>query len=126
MARHAVAGKEPAVPGPCGAGAHGERLRLAIQQRGMRKLSVVACSIGVTESAVSRWRSGGAMTLGNIANVCLALDISADWLVLGRGHMDMHLAGAAHGFPHITRSVAKLSPHARRQLHHFLTALVDA
>lgn len=125
MVRRAATGERPAVPDSYGNGAHGERLRIAIQQRGMRKLSVVACSVGVTESAVSRWRSGGAMTLGNVANVCLALDISADWLVLGRGHMDMHLAGAARGFPHIARSVAKLSPHARRQLHHFLAALVD-
>jgi hypothetical protein len=92
----------------------------------MGKLSVVACAVGVTESAVSRWRSGGSMTLGNVAIVCQQLDISADWLVLGRGHMDMHLGDEVAVFPHIARNLARLSPHARLELNHFLEALVDS
>lgn len=66
------------------------------------------------------------MTVGNVAIVCQALDISADWLVLGRGNMDMHLGGGVREYPHIARHVAKLSPHARQQLHHFLAALVNS
>lgn len=68
------------------------------------------------------------MTLGNVAIVCDRLDISADWLVLGRGHMDMHLhlATAEPKFPHIARHLAKLSPAAREELSRFLAALVDA
>lgn len=65
------------------------------------------------------------MTLGNVAIVCDRLDISADWLLLGRGHMDMHLSDAAQNFPHIARNLAKLSPHARLELNHFLAALLD-
>lgn len=116
----------PGEPPWCSGAEHGERLRLAIQHRGMGKLSVVACTVGVTESAVSRWRNGGAMSLGNVAIVCQRLDISADWLVLGRGHMDMHLSDGTVGFPQIAQNLAKLSPHARLELNHFLAALVNS
>lgn len=126
MTRRVLSDESSEMPHSFSSAAHGERLRIAIQQRGMSKLSVVACAVGVTESAVSRWRSGGAMTLGNVAIVCQRLDISADWLVLGRGHMDMHLSGAVRGFPHIARHLAKLSPLARQELHHFLAAVVDS
>jgi len=120
-----MSGNGSTVPAAWDGAAHGERLREAIRQRGMGKLSVVACAVGVTESAVSRWRNGGMMTVRNVAVVCQALDISADWLVLGRGDMDMHLSGAPRGFPHIARHLSKLSPLARKRLCHFLAALVE-
>lgn len=125
MTQRMLASDSSELPLASSSAAHGERLRVAIQQRGMGKLSVVACAVGVTESAVSRWRSGGAMTLGNVVTICQTLDISADWFVLGRGHMDMHMSGSVRGFPHIARHIAKLSPRARQQLNHFLAALVD-
>jgi transcriptional regulator with XRE-family HTH domain len=103
----------------------GERLRLAMLKRGMCKLSAMACSVGVSESAISRWRSGGAMTLSNVAAVCNALDISADWLVLGRGDMNLHRACHVLESPDLARSVSELSPQARIALHRFLRALVE-
>jgi predicted transcriptional regulator len=45
----------------------GNRLGEAMHARGVYKLSVLAALLGVTESAVSRWRHSGAMTVENVA-----------------------------------------------------------
>lgn len=68
--------------------ARAARLSYAMRHRGFNKLSVLAHRLGVTESAVSRWRGQGNMTVTNVTAVCAALDVSADWLLLGRGAMD--------------------------------------
>jgi len=44
----------------------------------------------VDESAISRWKKGRSISLENAAQVCRALDISLDWLVMGRGSIDAH------------------------------------
>ena len=89
----------------------------------MRKLSVMATCVGVSESAVSRWRGGGPMTLENVTSVCLALNISADWLVLGRGHMDLHIQQDVAAYQEIAREVSRLTADARDRLRHFLVAV---
>jgi transcriptional regulator with XRE-family HTH domain len=68
----------------------GERIRIAIQQRGVRKLAALAAEIGVTEGALTRWRQGGPMSLENGIRFCQVLDISLDWLAMGRAHSDHH------------------------------------
>jgi transcriptional regulator with XRE-family HTH domain len=68
----------------------GERIRTAIQQRGVRKLTALAAEIGVTEGALTRWRQGGPMSLENGIRFCQVLDISLDWLAMGRAHSDHH------------------------------------
>lgn len=60
----------------------------------MGKLYALAVEIGVDESAISRWKKGRSISLENAAEVCRALDISLDWLVMGRGSIDAH-----HGEP---------------------------
>jgi transcriptional regulator with XRE-family HTH domain len=67
----------------------GERLMAAMKARRIPKLSVLAAALNVSESAVSRWRRNGPMTVDNVEAVCRFLDISADWLLLGRGSMDL-------------------------------------
>lgn len=67
-----------------------ERLNVAIKTRGVTKMMSLAADLGVDESAISRWRRGGAMTLQHAAMVCRLLDVSMDWLILGRGEMDLH------------------------------------
>lgn len=47
------------------------------------------------ESAISRWKKGRSISLENAAQVCDALDISLDWLVMGRGSIDAHRREAA-------------------------------
>lgn len=68
----------------------GSRIALAMQKRRLQKLYAVSSALNVSESAVSRWKNNGAMTVENVIALCELLDVSIDWLLLGRGHMDMH------------------------------------
>jgi len=68
----------------------GERLQGAMAARGIRKQIVLAAEVGVNESAVSRWQQGAGLSLEHAVKLCETLDISLDWLVLGRGDMDQH------------------------------------
>ena len=73
----------------------GTRLEQALRRRRIRKLHALAVEIGVDQSAISRWRKGLSISLPNAVSLCLALDISLDWLVTGRGIMEAHRAGSA-------------------------------
>jgi transcriptional regulator with XRE-family HTH domain len=70
----------------------GERLRLAMHARGVRKQHAFAFQLKVHESAITRWKTNRSFSLDNAIAVCAALDISLDWLLLGRGTMDSHKA----------------------------------
>ncbi len=70
----------------------GQRLQYALNRRGVRKLYALAVELGVDESALSRWRQGRSITLANAVTLCQTLDISLDWLLLGRGDIEEHLA----------------------------------
>ncbi|MEY4249983.1 MAG: hypothetical protein RJA87_1616 [Pseudomonadota bacterium] len=85
----------------------GERLTFALEQRGVRKLYALAVEIGVDESALSRWKKDGAISLPSAARLSQALDISLDWLILGRGHMDAHRSGSHHLFEDLSSAEAK-------------------
>ena len=68
----------------------GERLRRALAARGVRKQMSLAAQLGVNESTISRWQRNQGLSVEHAARLCEALDISLDWLVLGRGDMDFH------------------------------------
>lgn len=68
----------------------GERVAHAIRARGVRKMLNLALDLGVDESAISRWKKGGPMSLKSAARLARALDVSLDWIVLGRGEMELH------------------------------------
>lgn len=53
-------------------------------------MMVLAHDLEVDESAISRWKQDGAMSLTNAARIAEVLDVSMDWLILGRGEMDVH------------------------------------
>jgi transcriptional regulator with XRE-family HTH domain len=67
----------------------GQRLALAMQARGIGKQDALAYELGVHPSAISRWKEGGTISLGSAIDLCLRLQISLDWLVLGRGAMGL-------------------------------------
>jgi transcriptional regulator with XRE-family HTH domain len=50
----------------------------------------LAAQLGVNESTISRWQRNQGLSVEHAARLCDALDISLDWLVLGRGDMDFH------------------------------------
>ncbi|MFN3228912.1 MAG: helix-turn-helix domain-containing protein [Asticcacaulis sp.] len=104
--------------------AWGQRLQYALNRRGVRKLYALAVELGVDESALSRWRQGRSITLANAVTLCQTLDISLDWLLLGRGEMEEHRSsGLANLRPNYTPSdlptqpiVTKDTPSTAREL----------
>lgn len=68
----------------------GDRLSRAIKGRGIVKMMALALDLDVHESAISRWRKNGPMSLEHAIRISEVLDISLDWLVLGRGQMESH------------------------------------
>ncbi|HEY1475992.1 MAG TPA: helix-turn-helix transcriptional regulator [Pseudolabrys sp.] len=73
----------------------GERIREALTARGVRKQQALAAELNVHESAVTRWKENKQMSLHNAMALAASLDVSLDWLLLGRGTMDSHRAAPA-------------------------------
>ncbi len=91
----------------------GRRIRTAMVRRGVGKHCVLAAALGVTEGAVSRWCQGGPMSLANAIALCEYLEVSADWLLLGRGGMDV---GARRGIASGSPPLPALRESTRRHL----------
>ena len=106
----------------------GERLCLAMDARGLRKQHALAFQLNVHESAITRWKSNGAFSLHNAVAVCAALDVSLDWLLLGRGTMDSHKVPVAEAAlfeeRYLVASVKSLSHRLTQQTNMCLQALV--
>jgi transcriptional regulator with XRE-family HTH domain len=87
--------------------------------RGIRKHAVLAAALSVTDGAVSRWCQGGPMTAINIVALCEFLDMSADWLLLGRGSIDQHRQQPNHwpGEAALPGICERARPHLIRFLH---------
>jgi transcriptional regulator with XRE-family HTH domain len=66
----------------------GDRLAEAMALRGWRKHAALAKALGVNGSTVWRWRNNGPLSLDHAVAVCDILDVSLDWLLLGRGSLD--------------------------------------
>jgi len=76
-----------------GFGTRGVRIEEAFVAREIRKQHALANALKVHESAITRWKQDGRISLENAIALCLELDVSADWLLLGRGDMDQHKTG---------------------------------
>lgn len=88
-------------------------------------MMALALDLNVHESAISRWRKGGPMTLDNAAKLSEVLDISLDWLVLGRGDMDRHTAEPLRsGEVEILQSLRRLKHGALPPLNMFLKEIL--
>lgn len=109
----------------------GMRLRRAMAERGFRKQYALAVSLHVNESTVTRWLSGGPMSLESAIDLCRILDVSLDWLLLGQGSMTSHHSpGATDALEAANRSkLARLhdglTPTSREFLALFLQSLAD-
>jgi transcriptional regulator with XRE-family HTH domain len=69
--------------------ARGSRLAEAMLLRGWNKQTALAEALGVRPSAVSRWLKSGSLSFEHAVAVCDFLNISLDWLMLGRGRPDL-------------------------------------
>lgn len=91
----------------------GERLQQAIRRRNYSKMWSLAQDLDVDESAISRWKRGGSMSLDHARRICLVLDVSMDWLILGRGDIEGHkVVGASLEERRLISSLRALPPEA--------------
>ena len=65
-----------------------QRLQYAMQARGVTATNL-AYALGVSKSSVSDWLKGGGLTLNNITAIAVELNLSLDWLLHGKGSMDL-------------------------------------
>lgn len=66
-----------------------DRLRQALELRGRQKRYALAAEIGVNASSVTRWLQGGPISMEHMVRLCDVLEISLDWLLLGRGSFEL-------------------------------------
>lgn len=62
----------------------GDRIARAIEKHDLCKAMALAAELGVSEAAVSKWKHGHTMSLENACMLASKLDVSLDWLLLGR------------------------------------------
>jgi len=75
-------------------------------------MAALAADLGVDESAISRWRRGDAMALTSAVRLCEVLDISIDWLLLGRGGPERHKDCASEAEQRLIDLIHTLPPAA--------------
>ncbi len=104
----------------------GDRLTDALKARKVPKLYALAVDMGVDESAISRWKKNGAISTDHVARLCDVLDISVDWLLLGRGNMDSpkRFSASAHE-RELIALLRALPPDSADHLSRFLTSVVS-
>ncbi|WP_102867259.1 helix-turn-helix domain-containing protein [Pseudovibrio exalbescens] len=68
----------------------GSRLHAIASERGWTKQLSLASALNVDVSTVSRWLKGGQISLDHLIQLSTLLDVSLDWLVLGRGTPTNH------------------------------------
>jgi len=66
----------------------GKRIVRAMKRRGRNKAMALAVELGVSPAAMSKWIHGYPMTLDNACLLAQSLDVSLDWLALGRNAPD--------------------------------------
>ena len=60
------------------------RLRRAIEVRGHRKMMALAAELNISSAALSKWTQGHAMSVEHACRLSDLLDVSLDWLLMGR------------------------------------------
>lgn len=102
----------------------GERIRQALTERAVHKQQALAAELNVHESAITRWKEGKPISLDNAVAFGAVLDVSLDWLLLGRGTIDGHRSISAAD--QVLRHIAgRLSPRALTLLQSFVDAVAE-
>lgn len=68
----------------------GRRIKQAMAKRNFQKTHALAARLEVSVAAVSRWQNGGQISLHSACALAECLDVSLDWLLLGRGDLNWH------------------------------------
>jgi transcriptional regulator with XRE-family HTH domain len=108
----------------------GERIREALAARGVRKQQALAAELNVHESAITRWKENKPISLDSAVAFCAALDVSLDWLLLGRGTIDSHRSHPAPtgspGDETMQRIAQRVGPRSLTLLLSFVDSIADA
>lgn len=103
------------------------RLDLVLKARRIGKMYALAVALGIDESALSRWRRGKPISVGNIVGLCRHLRVSIDWLLTGTGSMDAAAPDAADRWrSEIVADLASLDPVIRDRLTDLVGRLAEA
>lgn len=62
----------------------GNRLREAMIIRGNRKAMALAAELEISPAAITKWKQGHAMSVDNACSLARSLEVSLDWLLMGR------------------------------------------
>ncbi|MEP2707825.1 MAG: helix-turn-helix transcriptional regulator [Roseibium sp.] len=62
----------------------GKRIDQAMNEKGHRKAMALAAELSISPAALTKWKQGHAMSLENACSLANVLNVSLDWLVLGR------------------------------------------
>ncbi len=101
----------------------GQRFETALRRRNVPKLYVLALEVGVDQSAISRWKQGKSISMVNAVRLCEELDVSLDWLMMGRGTIDLHRPEAPDQvWKDVDDFIANLSPEMVEKLNAMLEA----
>ncbi|HEY1926292.1 MAG TPA: helix-turn-helix domain-containing protein [Caulobacteraceae bacterium] len=88
----------------------GARLSAAMFRDGRVYNCQLCYDLGVTESSLSRWRSGGPMSVAMTMALAQKLGISIDWLILGREPDDDDPTAPAPGLEEVAQLFAAILP----------------
>lgn len=66
----------------------GRRIKKAMKTKGYRKATALAAQLDISPAAITKWTQGYAMSIGHVCNLAGLLDVSLDWLLLGRNEPD--------------------------------------
>ena len=66
----------------------GSRIKKAMATRGYRKATALAAALEISPAAVTKWTQGYAMSVDHVRKLAALLDISLDWLLMGRNGPD--------------------------------------
>lgn len=69
--------------------ARGLRLKQAMAIRGHRKALAVAAELSISPAALTKWTQGHAMSVDHARKLAALLNVSLDWLLMGRNGPDL-------------------------------------
>jgi transcriptional regulator with XRE-family HTH domain len=105
--------------------ARGMRLSAAMSARGLMYNCQLCYDLGVTESSLSRWRSGGPMSVSMAVNLARLLGVSVDWLITGRAGSDGARRAAGQEQNEVTALFSAVSPDDRQLVLKLSSALLQ-
>jgi len=104
----------------------GKRLSAAMTAKGWTFNCQVAYDLQVTESSLSRWRSGGPMSVANAVALAQHLGTSVHWLVLGKDWVDEAPSDLSAQLAEVARLFSHLSPGDRQLVLALNRAIVES